>query len=212
MLVFTNANLVFLSVPKTGSTAYHTLLRSFADIAFCGKPEFKHLNIRQYRKVIAPFLYRNGRLQPETVAVMRDPLDHLGSWFRYRQREQGLNAVKSTAGVTFNDFLRAFMRDDEEKPAYARLGGQFKFLACKGGEVGVTHLFAHEKTELLDAFLSQRLKMECSTQAENVSPKMELEADPEVVRQLRGYLAKDFELHARVMDAGGHLVTPQKKK
>ena len=34
-----------------------------------------------------PFLRNAFALEPETLAVMRDPLSHLRNWFRYRRAE-----------------------------------------------------------------------------------------------------------------------------
>ena len=46
MLVFWNKKLVFLSVPKTGTTAIEAALAPFADIVVSNPPELKHAPIR----------------------------------------------------------------------------------------------------------------------------------------------------------------------
>jgi len=42
MLVFSNEKLVFLSVPKTGTTAYEAALAPHAAIVVSNPPELKH--------------------------------------------------------------------------------------------------------------------------------------------------------------------------
>lgn len=206
MLLFANANLVLFSMPKTGSTAYHSLLRNKADIAFSGRQDCKHMNVRRYERFIAPYVNEVLKAQPETVAVMRDPLAHLGSWFRYRQRPSIKSSPKSTAGISFDEFLLAYMRN-KNRPALANVGSQFGFVSTSRGEIGVTHLFAYEKGDLLSKFLQKRLKTDCTTEMLNISPKIELTVKPEIEEQLRKHLAKDFALHARILDAGGYLFT-----
>lgn len=205
MLVFLDANLVLFSIPKTGSTANHSILKRKADIAFSGKPTCKHMNVRKYEQFMAPYLRKNLKAQPERVAVIREPLDRLGSWFRYRQRQKTKDPSKATRGITFNEFLEAYMSDDQ--PAYARLGSQAKFIGSPRGEIRVDHLFAYEKSDLLAEFLEKRLGVESKAKKLNVSPKIELEVDPEIGRKLRNYLQKDFEIYEAILKAGGHLIT-----
>jgi hypothetical protein len=88
VLVFWEERLVFLSVPKTGSTAVEMALRPRAGIALTDPPVAKHTPYYRYRRLLRPYLDALGAPEFETVAVVREPVDWLGSWWRYRQRDE----------------------------------------------------------------------------------------------------------------------------
>ena len=101
MLVFFKENLVFLAVPKTGTTAYETALRGRADIIYRKRPSLKHTPARKFVRVIAPYLDSAHDLRPETMAVIREPVDQMRSWYRYRQKPALDGAPNSTKGMSF---------------------------------------------------------------------------------------------------------------
>ena len=107
MLVFVDANIVLFAVPKTGSTAYHMALRGKADISLANKAGLKHMTARKYDRDFGPYLAQAHGLTPERVAVMRDPLEQLRSWYRYRQDPKRKGAGNSAAGLSFDDFVLA---------------------------------------------------------------------------------------------------------
>jgi hypothetical protein len=53
MLVFWKARLVFLAVPKTGSTALEAAFLPWADASFLNPPRLKHMTVRRYRRQLA---------------------------------------------------------------------------------------------------------------------------------------------------------------
>jgi len=88
MLVFIAQKLVFLAMPKTGTTAIETAMDPWADAVFRTPSGLKHTNIQRFNRFYRkPFeSHANGDI--ETVCVVREPVDWLGSWYRYRSREQ----------------------------------------------------------------------------------------------------------------------------
>lgn len=92
MQIFFKQNLAMLAVPKTGTTALEAALRGKADILFKGRR--KHMSAAAFDKHCAPFLRNAYKLTPERIAVIRDPLDHLRSWYKYRTREVLLSSPK----------------------------------------------------------------------------------------------------------------------
>lgn len=91
MLVFIEKNLVFLSMPKTASTAFIAALTPYASMIIKSPPGVKHMNLRRFDNRLRPLIEKNQSVPIETLAVIRHPLDWLGSWYRYRQR----NAIKT---------------------------------------------------------------------------------------------------------------------
>ena len=100
MLVFWRQRLVFLATPKTGSTAIEAALGAAGGgVVIQRPPQLKHTTVQRYRRFVAPYL--GDCVKGETfavIALMREPLDWLGSWYRYRQREDEV-PEKSTRGT-----------------------------------------------------------------------------------------------------------------
>ena len=88
MLVFWEQRLAFLATPKTGSTAIAAALESLAAVSIQRPPLLKHTTVHRYRRFIGPFLEAASKENFTLVALMREPKDWLGSWYRFRQREE----------------------------------------------------------------------------------------------------------------------------
>lgn len=206
MLVFANANLVLFAVPKTGSTAYHLALRRKADIVLSGRASIKHLTLRKYDRHFAPYLAQAHGLAPDRVAVIRNPLEYMRSWYRYRQRPDGPDGSKRIMDMNFDDFILATL--EKRPPAFAKIGSQLAFVSDDEGTIRVNHLFAYERPLIFREFLSQRLGFAVKTGQKNVSPPADTAISPGTEAQLRSARAEEFALHDRIMQAGGHLVLP----
>lgn len=99
MLVFWSEKLVFLSVPKTGTTAIEKALAPKAAMVISNPPELKHAPVYRYNRFFRPMFEKAcGEENMETMAVMREPISWLGSWYRYRQRDFLKGKANSTSG------------------------------------------------------------------------------------------------------------------
>jgi hypothetical protein len=194
MLVFSDANLVLFSVPKTGSTAMEVALKPWADIAFY--KQRKHTPVGRYQRKIAPFLREAYGLEPETMAVIRAPLEHLRSWYRYRA---------ATLETDFDGFVQAVLSEDP--PDWARIGTQLKFLTAPGDALGITHLFAYEVQPVLRNWLDERMGAEVLIKPQNISPPASTPISDTTLAAFDARYAAEIALHARTVAAGGHLVT-----
>lgn len=203
MLVLGSANLVYLAVPKTGTTAVEMALRPKADMALMKSR--KHMNAQRYRRKVAPFLADAFGMEPETVAVMRAPIEQIRSWYRYRTRPDRLGEARSTQGLSFDDFVRAVI--SEHPPAFAGIGSQFSFLTNGRGQLIVDHLFAYEAQAAFRAFLSERFGEEIRFGQKNVSPQIPAPLSAQVEAALCAARADEFALYARLVAAGGYLGT-----
>ena len=125
------------------------------------------------------------------VALMREPTDWLGSWYRYRQRE-GTDPGKSTRGMTFDAFVRAWCSDP--RPDFADVGSQERFLRPRQG-VGVDRLFRYEEIETFVDFLEDRLGCEIILPRLNVSPAGATELTPETRALLKEAAADDYAMY-----------------
>lgn len=129
MLVFSDQNLAFLAVPKTGTTAFEMALRPRADIILSKRR--KHLTATRFHNKVAPFLADTFDLTVETMAVMRDPIEQIRSWYRYRSGPRQKGTKASTNGCSFDEFVLAVISDDP--PPFAGIGSQFNFVTSGKG-------------------------------------------------------------------------------
>ncbi len=194
MLIFHKERLVLFAVPKTGSTAHYRALAERADVALPPPPGKKHMNARQFARSLGAEIRARGGAPYTTVAVMREPIDWLGSWFRYRTRDALAGHPNSTSGLGFDGFLRDYLAPDP--PHHARVGSQLRFLSLADGTIGVERLFRYERPEALLEFLAERLGGPVDLPRVNVSPAAELALSVETETLLRERLAADFGLWA----------------
>lgn len=193
MLVFWKQGLVFLSVPKTGTTAWETALAPHASIAVLDPPELKHAPLYRYNRFFRPMFEKACKTDTvETLAVMREPISWLGSWYRFRQRAFMQGKAQSTVGISFDEFVSAYMQGNP--PAFANVGSQSKFLEPRPNGTAVDHLFRYEDPQGLLDFMQARLGISISLPRSNVSPEMTLTLSAETKRQLRRKCAAEFEL------------------
>lgn len=202
MLVLKKAGLVFLANPKTATQSLRAVLAPHAK-ATPDDTGDKHINAQIYARKWARRIANRISAAPETFSVMREPMAHLGSWYRYRQREALRGHENSTFGISFADFVTARLADDP--PPFARIGRQDRFLGFLNAGPPVTYIFDYARLDLMMTFLSERLGTELALPTRNASPKAEqgaLDLPPDLEAQLRDVHAGEFALYDRVSDQG----------
>jgi len=193
MLVFYKERLAFLAVPKTGSTAYHSALASRADLVITGPPELKHAPIRRYDRFVQNIFRKMYDTEMEIMAVVREPIDWLSSWYRFRSREDRIGHPHSTRDLSFDDFVCAYMKNP--RPEFADVGSQSQFFRTRNNGFGASHVFKYENQDKILSFLQDRLDMQISLERENVSPLRETMLSPETERKFRKHHAAEFACH-----------------
>jgi hypothetical protein len=192
MLVFWKQRIVLLAVPKTGTTALEQALLPHASAAILDPPGQKHVSAQGYRNRLSNFFEQRGKRPMELVAVMREPVDWLGSWYRYRSRPQLDGKPNSTAGLSFDAFVEAWLRDD--KPAYAEVGSQANFLTDDQGKLAVDRLYRYDRIPSLVRFMEDRLDTSLDISRANVSPKGPVELSDAMRNRLMREAAAEFAL------------------
>lgn len=205
MLIFLPSKLAFLATPKTGTTAVELALKPHAEIIFARNR--KHTPARRFRRKVVPFVENTFGMRIEGVAVMRDPIDQIKSWFRYRSSERLDGSELSTEGLSFEQFVMEVIDDDP--PPRAQIGSQFAFLTDGQGEVLVDHVFAYAHQPAFRDFLSDRLGQKIKLKAKNVSPSVRTDLSGQATRRLQAAREGEFALYERLMAADGYLHSDQ---
>lgn len=196
MLVFWEQRLAILATPKTGSTAIEAALESLASLSILRPPALKHTNVGRYHRFIGPYLEAASGEPFTVVALMREPRDWLGSWYRYRQRDDIPDQAKSTADMTFDAFVSAWCSDP--RPTFADVGSQARFLQPQQGRPA-DRIFRYEDIDRFIEFLEDRLDFQIILPRLNVSPSAPLDLSAETEARLIETAADDFRLY-RTLD------------
>lgn len=195
MLIFWPQRLIYLAVPKTGSTAIESVLRPYADVAFNNPPRLKHAKagtMRKFKKLFSPL----NPAEFEQVAVMRDPLEWLGSWYRYRSRPVLNGTTNSTANITFEEFVEAVICKDP--PPFAHIGSQFRFL-CADKEAPVPdRIYPYTRVNEVFTYFEERLGIPVDAPKANKSIAEPLSLPPTTLRRLLDAREAEFALYDQV--------------
>jgi len=192
MLIFSRYNLVLLVVPKTGSTALEVALGQEADGRFGNPPELKHLPLYRYNRFVRPLVQLTTGQDPETFALIREPISWLRSWYHYRARNSMAGLPTSTCHISFDQFVHAAMSDNP--PTCAQIGCQTRFLSPGGSGGPITHLFQYEQMDLACKFLENRLELEFDLPWLNQAASGPAPLDPDLEARYRRLNAGEFQL------------------
>jgi len=153
----------------------------------------KHAPVYRYNRFIRPMFLKVCDAELELMAVMREPISWLGSWYRYRRRPFMQGKPNATFDVSFDEFILAYMKG--KKPGFADVGSQSNFLASQPNGTGITHYFKYENQDRLKSFLEQQLEVKLDLKSENVSPQMDLHLSHDVEQRFRRKFEQEFALY-----------------
>lgn len=197
MLIGLDSKFVFVANTKTASTSIETALAPVAEIALGGNPARKHVPLHDAIKA-HPEIFAQPGQWPRfffKFGVIRDPLDWIDSWFRYRRS----NRVESPLpqDMSFAEFWERqdwnFRRADGRPYLQSHMfcGPQGKVLA----DVIIPY---HRLTEMFPGICAA-LGLVAPLPRENVSRLREAEALPPALdARLRDFYAEDYALFDRL--------------
>ncbi|MBO9455575.1 sulfotransferase family 2 domain-containing protein [Paracoccus sp. R12_1] len=194
MLIFWEERLVFLATPKAGSTAVETALESLSSAAIQRPAVLKHTNISSYRSHLAPWLDAQTGDRFTTVALMREPVDWLRSWYRFKLRDDLEDPLHRMEGVSFSRFVRDYISPGGR--ASLMIGTQSEFLTDDHGHVD--RIFRYEDMAGFVEFLEDRLNCAIELPRINVPPSVDVRLDQDEETLLRECLRDDISLYAKI--------------
>lgn len=83
-------------------------------------------------------------------------------------------------------------------------------MVTSANQLLVHHLFAYELQGQIREFLCTRFEDDITFKQKNVSPYVSTPLEPATRKKLRAARTAEFDLYARLMDTGGHLMTDVK--
>lgn len=192
MLIFWDQRLAFLATPKTGSTAIEVALEPLASVAMQRPESLKHLNSGQYRNHLAPLLAAQAGEAFTTIALMRDPLGWLRSWYRFYLRDELDEYAQELRARGFEAFARDYI---EDHPSLRAVGTQSDFLTDLTGRPMVDRIFRYEQIEVFLHYLEDRLDCAITLPRVNVPPAVDVQLSQQTEADLRAAMNRDFLLY-----------------
>lgn len=190
LLVFLKQRLVVLANTKTGSTSIEAALEGLADLVVARPDPLRHTTADTFRRHVAPWLAAaTGETGFETAALVREPLDWLGSWYRDRAATGLL-----PEGMDFAGFGRAVLSTPTPEPA--RLVSQTQMLCDDTGRPIVDALFRFDAIGHFVTYLEDRIGCAITLPRLRVSPAAPTDLDPALRAALERHFAADAALHA----------------
>jgi hypothetical protein len=152
------------------------------------------MTLQTFERFVRPYLEALGAGDTETLCVIREPVDWLGSWYRYRGRAALDGHPNSTKDLSFAEFVEAYL--NKPTPPFARVGRISRFVAGASGGPGVTHMFRYENLAGVTRFLSDRFETAIVLPRVNVSSRARLDLPAALRARLETELSEDFALYA----------------
>lgn len=163
MMIFTDIKTVYLSNPKTGTTSFETAFKDKVDQDLSGLFS-KHANFKVLRNK-RPDIYRGYEL----ITTVREPIETLNSWYRYRSRPSIAASENSTKSLTFAEFMEEWCKPEPAK--FARVKTSIEFVLRRSGNVNRNiKLFKYGvKPDIID-YVNSKLEESVPKIFKNVSP------------------------------------------
>lgn len=162
MLISERHKFVYLANPKTGTSSIEKAFAKYADYAATGGPKTKHITYRMFSRKFRFFT------KLEIVVCVRDPIETLNSWYRYRQRK-GMNKPQNRVpDISFEEYLREWNKDTP--PSFAKVNGGVGFVLDKDGKLPDITYFRYGHSPTLHSYLSEKVGEAVAEEQRNVSP------------------------------------------
>lgn len=194
MLIFWEQRLVFLATPKAGSTAVEVALESLATVTMQRPAPLKHMSALDFHRSLGPYLAAQAGAPFTTVALMREPIGWLRSWYRFRTRDDFEDPDHPMRGKTFDAFAQDYMAPSCVAP-HADIGSQSAHLCGADGKPALDRVFRYETIDAFVHFLEDRLDCAITLPRVNVPPAVDVELRPETEAALKDAMAADFALY-----------------
>lgn len=199
MLIGVEKRFVFIANSKTASTSIEKALIAEAEIHRGGPDRRKHILLRETLKEYR-FLFGRKKFAPDTFfkfGVMRDPVDWIQSWYRYRLKNKVHHPLPE--GTTFEEFWQDNVRRAEKKK---RKILQRAYFTRRNGELLADYIIPYH--ELAEHFnmIAPELGVAKTLPHANASKVKNLENAPSdaLVEEIRDYYLKDYELFDRLAE------------
>ncbi|MCU0899541.1 MAG: sulfotransferase family protein [Cypionkella sp.] len=200
MLISVKHKFLFVANTKAASTSIEAILGPYAEISRPGGPQGKHLPLSKIRYDYR-FLFTTPDHPFESFfrfGVMREPMDWILSWFRYRRGNQV--AAPLPADMSFEQFWRAGdwnIRNGQGAP-YCQ---STIFLDQQGAPLADMILpYASLDDDLPPVLAGMGIHARIPRLNVSVIPPDQARIPPHLIDEIRAHYAADYALWSRLRD------------
>ncbi|HHG90435.1 MAG TPA: hypothetical protein ENJ90_08165 [Devosia sp.] len=164
MLIFLTHGFAFLANQKTGSSAFEATFDRYADYrSIKKKPEFKHTNYQSFCDLFSPIKER-----VELICCVREPLETLYSWYRFRSRDKIAGTNRSTRNISFEQFFEEW---NSERPApFADVPSAVDLVLDRKGNIGDILVFSYRGQTTIFDYAARKIGVAPEFKTRNLSP------------------------------------------
>lgn len=163
------------------------------------------MTVADYEEYFEPFLKKRSDMDISTlerIAVVREPLDMLASYYKYLRRPGVENAShvdhsRSTYGVSFNAFLEEICQKEDRRYVVTRPSS---FVLDLSKKVGIDLLFSFERLDALAKYLTCKTGQKVEIPRRNVSAQLDIgSVERDLLDRVRNAFKDDFILYEAIM-------------
>ncbi len=201
MLIGVRKRFIFVAVTKTGSTAVQAALLDHAEIDHGLSPARKHMRLRHALERF-DFLFdqpATARARFFAFGVMREPIDWLQSWYRFRLDPRVRDPIPPDEG--FAAFCARAERGDDFNfhLADGRRNLQSDFFVSQQGAVLADYIIPYHTLATHYAHIAHSLGLPATLPVRNRSRRRDrVEVPPDLRRRLQEFYAPDYALFERL--------------
>ena len=191
-------------MPKTGTTSIDKALEKNATIRFAKSKKFglKHICPSDFQKWQEVLEMQFPGKKFESCCIMREPIDWIRSWYKYRSREAIKNQKTFTGDITFDQYLKSFC--EKEVPTKSLLNQQSRYLFPKK-KILIDRIFPYEKFNLFLDYLTEKIGQKIEIENKNISPKVEedkLIIKEDTLKMIKKYISLDQKIYSQIIELG----------
>lgn len=196
---------VMFDVPKSASTSINLALQHVSECTLDGNGGVKHMTVADYEEYLEPFLRKRTDMDISTlerIAVVREPLDMLASYYKYLRRPGVENASnvdhsRNTCGVSFSAFLEDICQKEDERYVVTRPS---RFILDPSKKVGIDLLFSFERLDALAKYLTCKTGQEIEIPKRNVSAQLDTgSVESDLLNRVQDAFEDDLILYEAIM-------------
>ena len=194
-------------MPKTGTTSIQKALEKSATIRFArtGKFGLKHIDAENFQKWEKTLKDQFPGDKFVSCCVMREPIDLLRSWYKYRSRKKLKSDEKFTGNITFDKYINnLYEKKNQDKSGRSMFDGQSRFLFPKN-KMLIDRIFPYENFDSFIEFITRKIGKDLEIPRINISPKIaekELVIKEDTLKKIEKFTSFDKEIYDQILKLG----------
>ena len=198
MIIGVKKRFVFVANSKCASTSIEGALVDHAEIERGKTPQRKHITLQDALREY-DFLFRQPDMRPETFlkfGVMRDPIDWIQSWYRYRKGNDV--AAPIPAEMSFEEFWEK--KDWNIAHPNGRKNLQSRYFKASDGVLLADYIIPYEDIATHFVKITGLLNIKAALPVRNVSRLRNIGSDlpASLIAEMREFYHEDYALLHRM--------------